>query len=591
MSEIETEVLIVGGGGCGLAASIMLADLNVDSFLVERHDSTSQLPKAHFLSQRTMEILRQHGVADEVYVVGAPLANMSKVRFATSLGGDGPLDQRTIFSIDSYGGGPLRERYEADSPVVCTDLPQIRLEPLLRRHAEARNPGRARFGHELTSFTQDGAGVTAVVVERASGQETTVRARYLLGADGGKTIGRALGIEMVGRTDLLDMVTVYFTADLSEWVPDDGALQTWFCNASARGLWSNGNLGPRGPHHWGPKSEEWAVHFSMPVEEGARFDTTTVAPRIRELLGIPDLDLEVLSVNHWVLEGVHAQRYREGRVFLAGDAAHRHPPTTGLGLNSAFQDAHNLCWKLAAVLQGHAGVALLDTYEPERLPIARQHIEWSTMTFNGHAVLPAAIGLVAGDSERNAAALTAYFADDRGGEIRRAMVADVATQAMRREFQAHDIDLGYVYTDGALVPDGTPAPRRDPAGHDYRPTTRPGHRMPHAWLEGPQGRMSTLDLLGRGRLLLLLGRDGEAFAEAARSLVEETGLPLTTIAVTPTGPVADLTGQWSRVRQVEDDGAVLVRPDGHVGWRSQGAVTDARATLRSALDEILRRSP
>ena len=587
MTFEQTEVLIVGGGGCGLAASIMLADHGVETLLIERHESTSQLPKAHFISQRAMEIFRQHRVAADVYAVSAPLEHMSKVRYATSLGGDGPLDGRTIFSIDAYGGGALRQRYEQDSPVICTDLPQLRLEPVLRRHAEDRNPGRVRFGVELMSFTQDDDGGLATVRTRATGEESVVRARYLLAADGGKTVGPALGIETVGETDLLDMVTVYFAADLSPWVPDDGALQTWFCNANARGLWSNGNLGPRGPHHWGPKSEEWAVHFSMPVEVGVHFDCDTVGPRIRELLGIPDLELDVLSVNHWVLEAVHAERYRQGRVFLAGDAAHRHPPTTGLGLNSAFQDVHNLAWKLAAVLHGRAGEALLDTYETERLPIAQQHIEWSTMTFNAHGVLPAALGLIPGDSDHNAAALTKYFADGRAGECRRSLVGEAA-RVMRREFQAHDIDLGYAYPEGAVIPDGTQAMVRDPAGNDYRPTTRPGHRMPHAWLDTPEGRVSTLDLLGD--LLLITGSDGAAWVTAAADLTRELGVPIRSVSIDVAGDFADHDGQWRRTSEIGSGGALLVRPDGHVGWRSAELPVEPSSALRAAVRGLLRRS-
>jgi 2-polyprenyl-6-methoxyphenol hydroxylase-like FAD-dependent oxidoreductase len=364
MAELSVPVLIVGGGGCGLAASLFLSDLGVDHLLVERHTSTSHLPKAHYLNQRTMEIFRQHGIADSVYEVGTPPEMFSQVRWRTSLGGDGPLDARTFFTIDSFGGGELSERYARGSPSPSSNYPQLRLEPLIRRHAEQRGPGRLGFGHELVELTQDADGVTATVRELDTGGTYTVRAEYLIAADGGKTVGAALGVQMQGPTGLLDMVSTHFSADLSAWA-DESSLITWFLNPDGAGSWGSGVVVPMGPT-WGAKSEEWVLHFTFGPDDPARFDEQAIVPRMRELLKLPDLEVTVHKVSHWILEGVVADRYRVGRVFLAGDAAHRHPPTTGLGLNTAIQDAHNLAWKLAAVLAGRAAPTLLDSYEPER---------------------------------------------------------------------------------------------------------------------------------------------------------------------------------------------------------------------------------
>ncbi len=319
----------------------------------------------------------------------------------------------------------------------------------------------------------------------------------------------------------------------------------------------------------------------MPVEEGKKFDNATVVPRIRELLGIPELDLNVLSVNHWIIEGVHAERYREGRILLAGDAAHKHPPTSGLGLNSGIGDAHNLCWKLAAVLRGWAGIDLLDSYEAERLPVAQQNIDWAMMTFRAHAILPAAVGLVAGDQEKNRRVLTDLFAEGRRGAIRRSLVAE-ATTSLRREFQAHDLDLGLVYEGGAVLADGTAAPPRDPSGLEYVPTTRPGHRLPHAWILDSEKTISTHDLLRPGRLLLIVDTDGQAWVEAAVKLAEQRNVPLDIVCLgrrTPMRPVGD---QWHDVRDVRDDGVILVRPDGHVAFRAKSAVDHPSHALEAA---------
>jgi 2,4-dichlorophenol 6-monooxygenase len=276
-------------------------------------------------------------------------------------------------------------------------------------------------------------------------------------------------------------------------------------------------------------------------------------------------------------------------VFLAGDAAHRHPPTTGLGLNTAIQDAHNLAWKLAAVLKGTAGDALLDSYEPERRPIGMRNVDWALFTFLNHLVIDAGMGLMPGaPPEAQTAALEAYFADTPMGETRRARAAEViATQ--RTEFQAHDLEIGFSYGDGALVPDGSEAPPRDPMGSMYHPTTRPGHRLPHAWLNRNGQRISTHDLTGAGSsFALITGPAGEAWCTAAAEAAERLAVSIVAARVGDGGDYADPTGAWAAVRQIRDDGAVLVRPDNHVAFRSSGTVDEPAAVLTDALETILR---
>ncbi|MBO0879770.1 MAG: FAD-dependent monooxygenase, partial [Mycobacterium sp.] len=205
MEAVEVPVLIVGGGGCGLSASIFLSDHGVGHLLVERHADTSKLPKAHYLNQRTMEIFRQHGLDDAVAEQGAPLEKFGKVRWQTTLTGEGPLDARVIHEMDAFGGGALRETYAAAGPIMPTKLPQLRLEPILRRHAEQRNPGQILFGHELTAFSDDGDRVITEVRDAETGEITTVAARYVVAADGGRTVGAALGVEMQGVQRMVDV--------------------------------------------------------------------------------------------------------------------------------------------------------------------------------------------------------------------------------------------------------------------------------------------------------------------------------------------------------------------------------------------------
>jgi 2,4-dichlorophenol 6-monooxygenase len=568
----------------------------VDHLLVERHGATSHLPKAHYLNQRTMEVFRQHGVADSVYEVSAPPGMMNKVRWLTSLGGDGPLDGRTIFTMDAFGGGALHPTYQADSPCLSANYPQLRLEPLLREHAEQRAPGRVRFDNELLELDDsDGERVVATIRDRVTERTYQVSARYVIAADGGKTVGAQLGVAMAGPTGLLDMVSTHFTADLSPWA-DESCLITWFLNPDGGGGWASGVMVPMGPT-WGAHSEEWAVHFTFDpadselADKQGRFDEQAIVPRIRELLKVPNIDIEVHRVSHWILEGVLADRYRVGRVFLAGDAAHRHPPTTGLGLNTAIQDAHNLAWKLAAVLKNQAAPSLLDSYQPERQPIGMRNVDWAMFTFLNHLVIDAGLGLMPGASaEQNRATYEAFFEDTPMGATRRARAQEVVS-TQRTEFQAHDLEIGFRYEAGALVPDGSEAPASDPMGSTYHPTTRPGHRLPHAWLTDSDGaRVSTHDLTSWDGFALLSG--SEAWVAAAQAAGEKLGVPVRAVRIGASAGVGvhvDTDGTWAALREVSEDGAVLVRPDNHVAFRAPGAVADPEKTLLDALSAVLGR--
>jgi 2,4-dichlorophenol 6-monooxygenase len=584
MREIHIPVLIVGGGGCGLSSSICLSELGTKSLLIERHPTPGQLPKARYLNQRTMEVFRQFGVADSVYAQSMPLKYISRIRWCTSLAGDEPLDRKTFFAIDSFGGGSLTQ-YRTDSPCESTLYPQVRLEPLLRQEAEQRNPGGLLYNHELIAIEQSPEHVTAVIRNRESEEELRAIAEYVIAADGGRTIGPIVGSKLTGATNLVDMVTVYFRADLSQWWDDDYAMTTWFVNPNG-GSWSSGVLGKLGPTRFDRHSEEWMFHFSFRPDDPARFDQSSLVPRMRELLKLPELNPDIIGIGHWVVEGVIADRYRFGRIFLAGDAAHRHPPTTGLGLNSAIQDAHNLAWKLDTVLRGQASDALLDSYESERRPVADRNVKWALMTFQNHPLTDVGIGLVRGNGEVSERNFAAFFAEDDEGRTRRARLNDVMS-VQRMEWQAHDLELGFYYDRGAVVPDGTFPPERDPMGGRYTPTTRPGHRLPHAWIEHRGHRKSTLDLVGKGEFLLIVGSEDKGWEAAARQLATEQNLRLSVITISDAGDCVDIDRNWLTLREVASDGAVLVRPDNHVAWRSTGTVANAKDVLLGVFRKIL----
>ncbi|MFI9581837.1 FAD-dependent monooxygenase [Streptomyces sp. NPDC052236] len=583
MGAIEVPVLIVGGGGCGLSASNFLSDHGVGHLLVERHADTSKVPKAHYLNQRTMEIFRQHGLDGAVAEQAAPLEKFGKVLWKTSLTGDGPLDARVIHEMDAFGGGALRETYAAAGPILPTKLPQLRLEPILRRHAEQRNPGRILFGHELAAFSDDGDRVIAEVRDTETGEITTVAARYLVAADGGRTIGAALGVEMQGVPGMVDVTTAYFSADLSAWW-HDGTIMTWFVNPYRPDLSST--LLEMGPT-WGKACEEWGLHFV--AGDADRSDEQAVVSRIREVLGLPGLDLTLHKVTQWTVEGVLAERYRAGRVLLVGDAAHRQPPTTGLGLNGGIQDVHNLAWKLAAVLTGRAHDSLLDTYEAERRPLGKNNVDWGLSTWFHHRVMTeAAIGLGQHiPPQRRASAFSAYFDPSPVGAAVRARAAEIF-RTHRAECQAHDLEIGFAYEEGAVIPDGSEPPTRAPMGNVYHPTTRPGHLLPHAWIERDGHRLSTHDLTGAATgFALLTGPAGTPWCEAAAEVAEKFSIPITAARIGNGAECADVDGSWAAVREISDEGAVLVRPDNHVAWRSMSGSEDPAGALRNAISLVL----
>ncbi|WP_413467740.1 FAD-dependent monooxygenase [Mycobacterium sp. RTGN3] len=567
--------------------SIMLSHYGIDSVLIERHEGTSILPKAHYLNVRAMEMFRQFGIADDVCAVGAKVANMASVSWQTSLAGDGPLQQKTFHKMDCFGGGELAERYERSSACRSTNLPQLRLEPIMRRHADVRAPGKILFNHELVEMTSTSDAVEATIVSRDTGEQFTVTADYLVGADGGRTVGPMIGASMVGADDILDIVTTHLKADFSQWWQDD-LLIAHLLNPEAGAYPSGGLLVQMGPT-WGKHSEEWAFHFAFLPTDDADLTEGELLAKIRQLLGVGDIPIEILQISHWSVQGSVSDKYSDGRVFLVGDSVHRHPPTTGLGMNTCIQDAQNLAWKLAAVLKGQAAPTLLDTYAVERQPIGVRIVDWAMFTMQNHFVVDAGIGLLPMPvpPEVHRATFEAFFSDTPMGAARRARFAEVI-ETQRTEFQAHDLEIGYSYPAGALVPDGSPMAPVDPMGSNYHPTTRPGHRLPHAWLEAGGSRVSTHDLVGNdGRFVLITGAQGQAWARAAKMAAEKFGVD---IAVAVIGAdYRDVDGQWANVREIADDGALLIRPDNHVAWRSTASAVDANDILINAIGTVLQR--
>ncbi|HEU5196463.1 MAG TPA: FAD-dependent monooxygenase [Methylomirabilota bacterium] len=533
----EVDVLIVGGGPVGLTASILLSRFGVPSLLVERHPSTSIHPKARGINARTMEIFRQCGVEDAVRAAGLPPERTGLIVWSRSLAGE-ELERRI----------PWRAREEAlkISPVRPCTCAQDDLEPVLRHHAEAAGPGALHFDTELVAFEQDASGVTATL--RTGGDETRVRARYLLAADGARSrVREALGIALHGTPALYRSINILLNADLRAWTAHRPAALYFIEQPGLKATFLTIN----GVNRWG------FLINNLPADDaGDEYTPERCAAVVRQAAGVPDLDVTILGAVPWVAAALVAERYRRGRVFLAGDAAHHMPPTGGFGLNTGVQDVHNLAWKLAAVLQGWGGPALLDTYEDERLPYGRAITEQSLM---------------------NARSL------GRGGP--EATAASTASLARPEFLNELGMIFGAAYESSAVVADGTPPPKVENPITDYVPSARPGHRAPHAWLERGGARLSTVDLVG-GRFVLLAGAGGAAWCDAARTAASADGVTLEALMIGG-DDLHDQDGGWHELWEIESDGAVLVRPDGHVAWRSRSTASGAEAEMRHALRRVL----
>ena len=587
-AEEEVPVLIVGGGGAGLTSSMLLARLGVEHLLVSARPQTSDLPKAHVLNQRAMEVLEDAGVAGAIAERSTPPEQMAATAFYAGLAGRAPDYGRRLARLESWGAGGADENWRAASPWRQLNLPQIRLEPLLKARAEELSPGRIRFGHELTGLDQDGAGVRASIRDNASGRHYEVRCQYLIGADGGRRVAGLTGVGYEGLGVVTQTATLHVSADFSPWARDPDVLIRWIFSPQAGVLVV---MVPMGPQRWGPASEEWVIHLNYPVGDPRAQSDAQVEADARQALGVPDLPVKIHKITRWSVEAVMASSFRAGRVFLVGDAAHRHPPTGGLGLTSAIHDAQNLCWKLALVLAGHASPALLDTYEAERRPVDERNAQRSLENAVNHFAIGAALGLSHENTPgQNMEQLRRMWSGRPGDAAHRSAVLR-AMRAQSMEFSELNVEYGYSYQSAAVVPDGSAAPAPADDIRVYQPSTRPGAPLPHAWIEDEDGhRRPVKDLLAPGRFLLIAGEDGQAWCEAARHLAAETGVPLDAVRIGHLdGDYHDPRCTWQRHRQIASDGAILVRPDRFIAWRHPAGASDPSAVLAAALSQILAR--
>ena len=555
MKTFDVPVLIVGAGPTGAMAGLLLQRLGVEARIVERRTSPSQAPAAHAINARTFEICRQAGVdMDAIAAASQSPADAGETHWVTRLGGE------------ILGSLPYERQEDAVldlTPTPLRNLSQHRFEPILLDTLRASGAAEPSWGTRWISATQDADGVTSLVSD-ASGRTREIRSRWLLGADGaGSPVRKWLGIAQEGPERLQCFVMIHFRADLRPLIGARPGVLFWVNDPACSGVFVAHDL-----------ANEWVfMHAYDPDQEPAEsYDRARCERIVRAAMTRDDVPLEILTISPWVMTCQVAERYRDGRVFLVGDAAHRFPPTGGLGLNTGVQDAHNLAWKLAAVLDGRAPESLLDTYEAERRPVARYNAEQSLNNALRLLEVPQAFGF-GPDPEASRRA----YADVLADPARRRAVADaIANQA--EHFDMLGLQLGYVYAQGALVPDGVDEAQPPNPVREYVPTSRPGARLPHGWVDVNGTRRSTLDLIGLDRPTLIAGPAGDAWLAAAR------GASPAPRCIRVGADFTDPDDWWSRVLGMPADGALLVRPDQHVALRVRGTVSHPPSLLLAALD-------
>ena len=576
-NSVDVDVLIVGAGPAGASTAVFLGKQGVRTLMISRNRGPADTPRAHIVNQRAMEVFRDAGLEAECLAVASPPEYIANTWFLRSMAGE------EMARSWAWGNNPSRMGdVLSQSPCTFVDFPQHKMEPILLAEA-ARHGVGVRFDTEFVSFEQDDEGVTATVIDRVNEQEYTVRAKYLVGADGANSrVVKQLDLPLVGKGALGQAYNLFCEMDLSKYVADrTGSLYLMLQGSKLE--W-DGLVVFRMVKAW----TKWLVSIYIPpFYTGPDAAQEQLLWRIREAIGdeaAKDLPIKVLSTTKWSINDLHAERISVGRVHCMGDAIHRHPPAAALGSNTCVQDGFNLAWKLALVLQGKAHPRLLDSYNDERQPVAAQIVARANLSLfqaNGLADFLGANLF----SVKTQADVDAKLATPEGRAALQAQLRDT-----RYNGEAHGVELARNYTSGAVAADGTPEPiQESDAELYYVPSTRPGASLPHGWLNTrkPGPLVSTLDLAGKGKFHLFTSHGGEAWKEAAKQVAAKTGVEIG-ISLVGTGlDFEDPYLDWSRVRETEDSGCVLVRPDLIVGWRSAQLPVDPTEALSQAMAHIL----
>ena len=578
--ETRTQVLIIGAGPAGATLAVLLAQLGVKAIAVSRHKSTANTPRAHIFNQRGMEVLRAAGLEERAKEVATDPENMAHTTWSNTLAGE------EYGRMWAWGNKPSeKHRYEMASPCQMSDLPQSYLEPILV-DAAREHGADVRFHTEFVSLTDDGESVLTVLRDRGSGEEYSVRSDYLIGADGARSsVIEALGIPINGK-QINSAFNVHIRADLTKYMVHRPASLNWVLNPDAPDWSAVGNV--RMVRPW----QEFVVSMHPAHADANKSDPDNelIVKRLKQMIGDDQVDIEVLSTFRWMINDQVARTYQKGRVMCIGDAVHRHPPINGLGSNTCISDAFNLAWKLAHVLRGAASTKLLETLTIERKPVGDAVVRRANEGMLVHRELWSMLGLT---PESRAEAMSLLESKTPEGRQARERL-DAYLETTDFEFQALGIQMNQIYKDSPAIasePEDTPP---DTAGFDTLKevviSTYPGYHLPHVWLavSGQMPRISSLDLCKHGSFTLFTGMGGDCWHEAVVEFQRSNpGISIAVFSIGFRCDYMDIYRDWKRVRGVEEDGAVLVRPDQFCCWRYPTSSAESTSLLQRALGRAL----
>lgn len=582
---VETDVLIVGAGPAGAISAALLAHLGVKNMMVNRYRSTSPGPRSHITNQRTMEILRDLGLEEAAKKLSTPQSYMGENAFATSLAGE------EFGRIPAWATHPTaKAAHELASPSTYCDLPQLYFEPLVVSEAALKGSD-VRFQTEYLSHVQNETGVVVKLLDHISGNEYDVHAKYLIGADGARSkVAQDINLAFEGQMALGNSgsINIEFTADLTA-LCDHRRSDMWWMLQAGIGVNGTGVGVLRMVRPW----TKWVCVWGYELAKGApQLNAADATKIVQKIIGANDIPVTIDAMSTWTINQQYAARNTLGRVFCMGDAVHRHTPMHGLGLNTSVQDAYNLCWKIAMVVKGQATPKILESYDAERTPVAKQIVERAFSALSKLPPMFAALELPAVATEADLATSVQRLKESSPEAARRRAALRAAMDETLIAFGGgHGVELNQRYVSKAVHPDGTPETgfTRD-RDRFYQASTRPGAHLPHVWLTENQRRVSTLDLCGKGAFTLLTGVSGESWREAAAEVSLALGIEIRVKVIGFGQQYPDTYGDYARMSELDESGALLVRPDMFIGWRAPDASESSLDQLLVAMKSILGRN-
>lgn len=563
----DTDVVVIGTGPAGATTALALATYGISVRFYTQFNGLANSPRAHITNQRAVEVLREFDLEEEAKSRATPWQHMGESMITTSLIGE------EIARIQAWGTGDLRHGdYVKGSPSPLFDLVQPEMEALLVKHAVERG-AHLFYNTEYLDHEQDEEGVTVWFLDRLENRKYSVRAKYLVGMDGARSkIVEKIGLPIKGQMARAGTTYVRFKADLSKYVQHRPSILHWIVNPAA-GFGEIGMGLLRAISPW----NDWIAGWGFDIAQGEpAYTEEQIIQRIHTFIGTEDVDIEVQNVSAWYVNQAFAKHYSVGRVFCGGDAVHRHPPSSGLGSNTCIQDAFNLAWKLAFVIKDWAKADLLSSYSDERVPVGQQIVARANQSRMDYKHLKDVFGFDQGiaTTQQLLDRLNAPTAD--AAELRTQL--NHALEIKNFEFNAQGVELNQRYQSAAVVLDDECDEQwhADPQLY-LQATSRPGAKIPHCWLINAKNgqKVSTLDIVGNGKLTLVTGLSGTAWKQA----VDQLDLPYLNV-VTIGREVKDVYGIWQKTCEIAEAGMLLVRPDGYVAWRHQQALYDDAIALQ-----------